>query len=164
MNKINFWLKGLILKWLDPFEVEVPIVSRFDAPKYQHEEDAGADVRAVIKGDKTSTSIPTGGTIVISTGIKMAIPKGFEIQVRPRSGLAAKLSVTVLNSPGTIDGGYRDDIGVILHNHGKVPFKVHNGDRIGQFVLARYYKAKYKKESTLSKTDRNGGFGHTGKK
>ena len=102
---------------------------------------------------------------LIPTGLKIALPAGTEAQVRPRSGLAYKHGVTVLNSPGTIDADYRGDVGVILINHGKEPFVIEDGERIAQLVLARYVQLKWKPTSDLSSTERGaGGFGSTGVK
>ena len=122
---------------------------------------AGADVKACIEED---VWIGSGESLLIPTGIRVEIPPGYEIQVRPRSGLALKNQVTVLNTPGTIDADYRGEIGVILINHGKVPFKVSRGMRIAQLVLARALKAVFvveDKELTLTARG-SGGFGHTG--
>ena len=100
---------------------------------------------------------------MIPTGLYLEIPEGFEIQVRPRSGLALKYGITVLNTPGTIDADYRGMVGVILINHGKQVFVVTPGMRIAQFVLAPVCQAEFAKKASLSKTVRGGGgFGHTG--
>ena len=94
----------------------------------------------------------------------MALPEGFEAQVRPRSGLAYKHGITVLNSPGTIDADYRGEVGVILINHGDEAFEIQDGERIAQMVIAKYEQIIFKTVSELSETDRGkGGFGHTGK-
>ena len=101
---------------------------------------------------------------MVPTGLFIALPEGTEAQVRPRSGLAAKFGVTVLNTPGTIDADYRGEIMVALHNHGKTTRKVEAGDRIAQFVIAPYYTAEFCEAETLSDTVRGaGGFGSTGK-
>lgn len=129
-------------------------------PVYSSELAAGADVKAFIAEDVV---IEPGASALIPTGLKMEIPRGFEVQVRPRSGLALKHQVTVLNSPGTIDADYRGQVGVILINHGKNPFIVTRGMRIAQVVLARYEQASFCSASQLSSTTRGeGGFGHTG--
>ena len=100
----------------------------------------------------------------MKTGLKIELPVGYEAQVRPRSGLALKKGVTVLNSPGTIDSDYRGEIGVILINHGEEPFEVNEGDRIAQMVIARYERVSWQLSSSVSETERgDGGFGHTGK-
>ena len=143
-------------------EVRVGIcVEKEFVPSYGSELAAGADVRAFIKED---VWIFPGESCLIPTGIKVEIPAGYEIQVRPRSGLALKHQVTVLNTPGTIDADYRGDVGVILINHGKQPFQVLPGMRIAQLVLAEVFKAVFVlEEKELTSTARGeGGFGHTG--
>ena len=105
-----------------------------------------------------------GERALIPTGIAMALPDGFEAQIRPRSGLAYKHGVTVLNSPGTIDADYRGDVGVLLINHGNEPFAVEDGMRVAQMVVAQYSQFQWEAVSDLSDTDRGaGGFGSTGK-
>jgi len=129
-------------------------------PKYATVDASGADVRAHLK---EPVVIEPGSTAIIPTGIKAAIPSGYEIQVRPRSGLAAKNGVTVLNTPGTIDADYRGEICVILINCGKQAFTVTPGMRIAQLVLAPVVQAEFVLESCLTATTRGeGGFGHTG--
>ena len=127
-------------------------------PVYAHPTDAGADLTAV----KECTLQP-GETVLVPTGIALAIPQGFEGQVRPRSGLAFKHQVTVLNSPGTIDSGYRGEVGVILINHGKQPFVVTVGMGIAQLVIAPVTQAQFTLMGDLDDTPRaSGGFGSTG--
>lgn len=134
---------------------------KLDLPAYETPRSAGVDVRAMI--DEALT-IPPGGQETISTGLKVAIPEGFEIQVRPRSGLAHKHRVTVQNSPGTIDSDYRGIIGVILTNRGSEPFVVEPKERIAQLVLAPVLQIEWSAVEELSETVRGeGGFGHTGK-
>lgn len=129
-------------------------------PVYSSELAAGADVKAYIKEDVV---IQPGSSALIPTGLKMAIPAGYEIQVRPRSGLALKNQITVLNTPGTIDADYRGGVGVILMNHGKQPFVVTRGMRIAQLVLAPALQAQFVLANELTLTSRGaGGFGHTG--
>lgn len=130
-------------------------------PSYGSSHAAGADVKACVEED---IWIEPGASVLIPTGIKVEIPVGYEIQVRPRSGLALKNQITVLNTPGTIDADYRGEIGVILINHGRTAFKVSRGMRIAQLVLARALKASFVvEERELSLTARGeGGFGHTG--
>lgn len=129
-------------------------------PTYGSEEAAGADVRAHISQDMI---LQPGETKLIPTGLRFAIPQGYEIQVRPRSGLALKHGVTVLNSPGTIDSDYRGAVGVILINHGEEPFTVTPRMRIAQIVLAPVCRADFAMAETLVATERGeGGFGHTG--
>ena len=142
--------------------VEVPIVVAKGGkpPIYSSALAAGADVSAYLSSDIV---LEPGSTALIPTGLKLAIPEGFEIQVRPRSGLALKHSVTVLNSPGTIDADYRGEVGVILINHGKENFIVTPGMRIAQIVLVPVCKAAFILEEELTTTLRGeGGFGHTG--
>jgi dUTP pyrophosphatase len=131
-----------------------------ELPRYASEGASGADVKAFIKNDIV---IPPGSSCLIPTGLRLAIPAGFEIQVRPRSGLALKSQVTVLNTPGTIDADYRGEIGIILINHGKEHFVVAPGMRIAQLVLAPVVQALYIPAQELAETARGcGGFGHTG--
>ena len=105
------------------------------------------------------------GRAIIKTGLYLELPVGYEAQVRPRSGLAAKYGITVLNTPGTIDADYRGEIGVILINLSQEPFTIENGERIAQLVIARHERAEWELVETLSETDRGaGGFGSTGKK
>ena len=131
------------------------------APSYQTEGSAGADISAYLpSGPFTLTK---GSFAAIPTGIFVEIPKGYEIQVRPRSGLAFKYGVTVLNAPGTIDSDYRGEIKVVLINHSDKDFIINDGDRIAQLVFAKYTRADYTMTDKLSETDRgNGGFGSTG--
>jgi len=131
------------------------------APVYQTEGSAGCDLSACLP--LADVVIPSGEYRKIPTGFAMALPQGYEAQVRPRSGLAARNGVTVLNSPGTIDSDYRGEVCVLLLNMGKEPFVVHNGDRIAQMVIATYQRASFVACSSLETTDRGaGGFGSTG--
>ncbi len=130
------------------------------APCYASLEAAGADVYACIQNDVV---LSPGESKLIPTGLKLAIPKGYEIQVRSRSGLALKHGVIVLNSPGTIDSDYRGEVGIILINHGKEDFIVGVGMRIAQLVLSPVIQAQFVCTQELSTTSRGeGGFGHTG--
>ena len=143
---------------------EIPIPTLLDneecLPNYGSALAAGADVRAYIQNDLV---LEPGEALLVPTGLKFAIPEGYEIQVRPRSGLALKNQITVLNSPGTIDADYRGSVGVILINHGKNPFTITPGMRIAQIVLAPVAKAVFLREEILAVTSRGeGGFGHTG--
>ena len=107
--------------------------------------------------------IQPGGRALISTGLQIALPVGYEAQIRPRSGLALKNGISVVNSPGTIDSDYRGDIGIILINHGFEPFMVEQGDRIAQMVIVKYEQAEFVEVQELDETSRgDGGFGHTG--
>jgi dUTP pyrophosphatase len=129
-------------------------------PSYQTEHAAGMDLCAAVAADVILTP---GGSAIIPTGFAIALPPGYEAQVRPRSGLAAKNGVTVLNSPGTIDADYRGEVGVILINHGREPFTVTRGARIAQMVVAPVTKVTFRETSALTDTTRGaGGFGSTG--
>ena len=131
-------------------------------PKYETSGSSGLDLSANIK---TSVKIEPGKTTIIPTGISVSIPKNFEIQIRPRSGLAAKNQISVLNTPGTIDADYRGEIKVILINLSKETFVVENGARIAQMVVCPVIKAKLKEVDSLDNTSRgSGGFGSTGMK
>ena len=128
-------------------------------PSYAHEGDAGMDVRSV-----QALTIQPGRRALVKTGLVAEIPSGYEIQVRPRSGLAFKHGVTVLNSPGTVDSGYRGEIGVILANFGDEPFPVPVGDRIAQLVVSPVTQAEISETSDVSSSERGEGvFGSTGK-
>ncbi len=129
-------------------------------PQYQTAHAAGVDLHAAVEQE---TTIEPGAWKLIPTGLAIAIPEGHEGQVRPRSGLALKHGIGMLNGPGTIDADYRGEISVILFNFSTVPFPVRRGDRIAQLVFARIEKAEFVKVDSLSGTDRgSGGFGHTG--
>lgn len=129
-------------------------------PNYMTKDAAGADIKACLK---ESLIILPNQSALIPTGIYVAIPEGFEIQIRPRSGLALKHQVTVLNTPATVDADYRGEIKVILMNHGKEPFFVTNGMRIAQIVVAQVVRANFVIGTELTTTERGvKGFGHTG--
>ncbi|MDE3045983.1 MAG: dUTP diphosphatase [Verrucomicrobiota bacterium] len=131
-------------------------------PTYSTEGSAGADLRAKVAEPLV---IEPGATAVVPTGIRLAIPDGYEVQVRPRSGLAAKNGLTVLNTPGTIDADYRGEVCVILINHSRQPFTVTPRMRIAQLVLAPVCQAEFVQQKCLATTARGeGGFGHTGTK
>lgn len=143
-------------------KVEVPVIAEegVPLPTYGSDLAAGADVRANLQEELI---LNPGESKLIPTGLRMAIPEGYEIQVRPRSGLALIHQITVLNTPGTIDADYRGEIGVILINHGKQPFAISPGMRIAQLVLAPVTVADFIQEEMLGSTARGeGGFGHTG--
>ena len=130
-------------------------------PQFETTQSAGMDLRANL--DDTIILQP-GERALVSTGISMALPEGYEAQIRPRSGLAYKFGVTVLNSPGTIDADYRGDIGVLLINHGKAAFAIEDGMRIAQLVVAKYTQFNWNEVEDLTITERgSGGFGSTGK-
>ena len=135
-------------------------------PKYSTEYSAGMDLRANLKdeeGNDEVISIAPGKRILIPTGLYLSIPYGYEGQIRPRSGLAIKYGITVLNTPGTIDADYRGEIGVCLINHGNDTFDVHHGDRIAQIVFAQVEQVLLTEVFKLKDTKRgDGGFGHTG--
>lgn len=138
------------------------IVNKSDnpLPSYETNGSAGMDIRA-----NEDTVIRSGERQLIKTGLFIELPIGLEAQIRPRSGLAYKKGVTVLNTPGTIDSDYRGEIGVILYNTGKAPLVVSKGDRIAQMIISSYAKVDLKEVDSLSETDRGeGGFGHTGVK
>lgn len=129
-------------------------------PFYGSKGAAGADIKAHIEKE---ISLAPGDTVLVPTGVKVEIPEGYEIQIRPRSGLALKNLITVLNTPGTIDSDYRGEIKVILINHGKDPFTVFPKMRIAQIVLAPVFQAEFMEIKELASTERgDGAFGHTG--
>ena len=134
--------------------------SHHPLPKYATADSAGMDLRANL--DEPITLAPMERRL-IPTGLHIALPAGYEAQVRQRSGLALKHGIGVLNSPGTIDADYRGEIGVILVNLSQVPFVVQDGERIAQMVIARHETAEWESVETLDETERGaGGFGHTG--
>jgi dUTP pyrophosphatase len=141
--------------------VRIFLMENGSLPEYQTEGSSGADLRS-----SEETVILPGQTAIVGTGIRMEIPGGWEVQIRPRSGLAAKHSVTVLNAPGTVDSDYRGEVKVILHNAGKEPFHIRRGDRIAQMVIAKADQAWFDavdREEELDGTARgSGGFGSTG--
>ena len=131
-------------------------------PKYETEGSSGMDLAAHIEN---SVQIEPGNTVMVPTGIAVSIPKNFEIQIRPRSGLAARNKISILNTPGTIDSDYRGEIKVILINLGKKTFTVEKGARIAQMVLCPIVKARFKEVESLGETPRgSSGFGSTGTK
>lgn len=131
-----------------------------ELPRYQSAGAAGLDLHAAIEA---AITIAPGARALIGTGLAFAIPNGWEGQVRPRSGLAAKHGVTVINAPGTVDADYRGEVGVVLVNHGKEPFVVENGARIAQIVFAEHGHATLLDVAELDETSRGaGGYGSTG--
>jgi dUTP pyrophosphatase len=131
-------------------------------PSYETSASAGLDIRAFIEEKLT---LSPGERKLIKTGLFLEIPEGYEAQVRPRSGLALKNGITVLNSPGTIDADYRGEIGVILINHSSENFEINSGDRIAQLIFAKVEQAVWFETESLNETERGqGGFGSTGKK
>ncbi|MDA7426293.1 dUTP diphosphatase [Thalassococcus lentus] len=132
-------------------------------PQYETAGAAGADLRANF-ADKGSLTLDPGARALVPTGLRIAIPAGFEAQIRPRSGLALKHGITLPNAPGTIDSDYRGPLGVIVMNAGADPFVVQHGDRIAQLVVAPVVQAEFEAVENLPDTDRGaGGFGSTGK-
>tara|TARA_Y100000748_G_scaffold18991_1_gene14685 strand:+ start:248 stop:685 length:438 start_codon:yes stop_codon:yes gene_type:complete len=135
--------------------------SKVQLPKYKTDGSSGMDLMAFVDN---SINIKPQQSFLIPTGISIAIPEDTEVQIRPRSGLAAKSSISVLNTPGTIDSDYRGEIKIILFNHGKEDFVVNNNDRIAQMILMPVIKAEFEEVEDLPKTLRgSGGFGSTGK-
>jgi dUTP pyrophosphatase len=134
--------------------------SNHPIPNYETEASAGMDLRASIE---TPTTLQPLERAIIKTGLFIELPIGYEAQVRPRSGLAAKKGITVLNAPGTIDADYRGEVGVILINLSQEPFTIENGERIAQMVIAKHERAEWIEVEMLSETSRGeGGFGSTG--
>ena len=143
-------------------DVKIVNTSGLDLPGYATDLSAGMDVRAAVEAPVT---IAPGERRLIPTGLRVALRAGFELQMRPRSGLALRSGIILLNSPGTIDADYRGEIGVILINHSDCPFTVERGDRICQMVLARYEQVRWIPAETLEDSARGeGGFGHSGVK
>ena len=135
--------------------------SQHPLPEYTTLASAGLDLRANLQ---ESMLLEPGEWRLIPTGLHLALPVGYEAQVRPRSGLAYKHGITVLNSPGTIDADYRGDVGVILINHSQNAFEIKTGERIAQLVIAKHEQAEWELVEDLEKTERGaGGFGSTGK-
>ena len=144
--------------------LKIPIINQspFQLPSYATASSAGLDLKAVLTSQVTLKPLERK---VVGTGIKIALPEGYEAQVRPRSGLAAKHGITVLNAPGTVDADYRGDIGVILVNLSKTNFSIEPGMRIAQLVIAHYVTISWKEVEVLSDSDRGvRGFGSTGAK
>ena len=143
--------------------VTVSTLSHYEGlplPSYATKGSSGMDLLAAID---EPVCLSPGKTVLVPTGICVAIPPGFELQIRPRSGLAIKHGITVINAPGTIDSDYRGEIKVGLTNLGQEPFEIKRGMRIAQAVLSRVYRVLWQEAEELSRTDRgSGGFGHTG--
>ena len=149
-----------------PVTIRVKLLAHFDGlalPAYETAGSAGLDIRAAVPDDEPICLQP-GQRAMVPTGLSVAIPDGHELQMRPRSGLAAKHGITCLNSPGTIDSDYRGELKVILINHGTEPFDIARGERIGQLVLAPVTRLEWSQVDTLPDTSRGeGGFGSTGR-
>ena len=144
----------------DELGVHIVNKGKHPLPTYATEHSAGMDLRANLE---VSIILAPGQRALIPTGLFLELPEGTEAQVRPRSGLAFKHGVTVLNAPGTIDADYRGEVGVLLINHGQEPFEVKDGERVAQLVVARYVRVALEESDDLRSTERGaGGFGHTG--
>ncbi len=143
-------------------KIKIVNASQHDLPQYATTASAGVDLRANIEQDILLKPLERS---IVKTGLSIELPVGYEAQVRPRSGLAAKNGITVLNSPGTIDADYRGEIGVILVNLSQEDFIIKNGERIAQLVIAKHEQAEWEEVDALSESERGkGGFGSTGKK
>ena len=150
MNEIKMNIKRISDKFND-----IPL------PHYATEGSSGMDIRAAVDYEIV---LEAGKVDMIPTNLIVEIPEGFEIQVRPRSGLAAKHGIGLLNSPGTIDSDYRGEVKIILFNFSKEDFEIKRGDRIAQLILSKFYRAELNQTENLSSSSRGeGGFGHTGK-
>jgi len=142
---------------------QLPHAKGLALPAYQSAHAAGLDLLAAVPEDHPLTLLP-GRSALVPTGLSIALPEGYEAQVRPRSGLAVKHGVTVLNAPGTVDADYRGEIGVLLINHGAEPVAIKRGERIAQMVIAAVVRAELVAVTELSATARgSGGFGSTGR-
>lgn len=143
-------------------KVKIINKSKHALPNYATAQSAGMDLRANLDSPIVLNPLER---VLVPTGIYIALPDGYEAQIRPRSGLAAKHGITVLNTPGTIDADYRGEIKVILVNLSKDPFTIEDGERICQMIVAQYKQVSWKEVDVLDETERGeGGFGHTGKK
>lgn len=146
---------------MEKIVVKVLLEEGVEKPKYMTEGSAGMDVKANITEPLT---LKTLERVLVPTGIKMEIPMGYEVQVRPRSGLAIKHGITLVNTPGTIDSDYRGEIKIIVINLSNEEYTIQPGERIGQFVLQKVYQMDLQDADVLSESERSaGGFGHTGK-
>lgn len=134
-------------------DADIPI------PRYMTPDSAGMDLCAAVMGDMI---IQPGDIFLVPTGFAMAIPQGYEGEIRPRSGLAVKFGITLINSPGTVDADYREEVKVAIINLGREPFVLKRGDRVAQMLIKKVYQATIDEVEKLSKTERTGGFGHTG--
>lgn len=161
---IGNYLLPLALIWhryVAIMEIRIINDSHHDLPRYATPQSAGMDLRANLDAPVTLQPLQR---VLIPTGLRIALPAGYEAQIRPRSGLALKHGITLLNTPGTIDADYRGEIGIILINLGQEPFVVNDGERIAQMVVARHEQPELVEVKVLDETERGeGGFGHTGK-
>lgn len=140
---------------IDPSRTDIPL------PAYATEHSAGMDIRAAVDAPLT---LRAGSSVLVPTGFAIALPDGYEAQIRPRSGLALKHGIGILNSPGTIDADYRGEVRIILTNFGAEDFVIGRGERIAQMIVAPYTRARWEEVSALDETARGaGGFGHTGR-
>ena len=147
---------------IEKIEVKVINLSDNPLPTYAKKGDAGCDVRAHLA---EAVVIPPSQWRIIPTGLKLELPEGTEVQIRPRSGLACKQGITMINGIGTIDCGYRGELGVALINFSDKPFTISNGDRIAQLVVSKVYQIAWKPSEALSESERGSeGFGSTGRK
>ena len=147
---------------MQPDVIEIPIELCRDGavlPHYRHATDGGMDITC-----PAAQEIPAGATVIVPTGLKVAVPEGWMLLVFPRSGLSATSGLRVANSPGLIDAGYRDEVGIILHNTGSDPYAIPAGARIAQFVLVRRTIVAFLPTDSVAEigANRGGGFGHTG--
>jgi deoxyuridine 5''-triphosphate nucleotidohydrolase (dut) len=150
MENINIRIKRISKEYND-----IPL------PEYATEGSAGMDIRAAVN---EPFIVKMGEVVIVPTNLSVEIPQGYEIQVRPRSGLAAKHGIGILNSPGTVDSDYRGEIKIILINFGKENFTIQKGERIAQLIISRVFRANFNEENLLNESKRGtGGFGHTGK-
>ncbi|MFO8063586.1 MAG: dUTP diphosphatase [Spirochaetia bacterium] len=131
-------------------------------PTYSSEDAAGADLRAAVD-EEQGVTLEVGARELVPTGVRLAIPRGYEGQVRPRSGLAVRHGITLLNTPGTIDSDYRGEIKLIVINLGSAPFTIHRGDRIGQLVIAPVIRARFTADALEDSVRGSAGFGSTGR-
>ena len=147
---------------METIKVKIINKSNNPTPSYSTEDSAGMDVRAFVENPITLHPLER---VLVPTGLYMELPQGYQCEIRPRSGLALKKGITVLNTPGTIDADYRGEVGVILINLSNEPFVINNGERLCQMVIMNYTKAQWLEVDELSDTERGtGGFGHTGVK
>jgi len=148
-----------------PAELRVPIIrlraSRdpLPLPQYMTPDAAGMDIHADLDEEVT---LPPLGRMLVPSGFAIALPQGYEAQVRPRSGLALRSGLTILNAPGTVDADYRDEVKILLINLGNQPVRLQRGDRIAQLVVAPVTRVQWQEVEDLPETERKGGFGHTG--
>ena len=142
--------------------INLPVINKSNnpLPKYQTEQSAGVDLCAFLSSDLV---LKPNDRKLIGTGLHIALPEGYEAQIRPRSGLAFKHGITIINSPGTIDADYRGELKIALINHSNVDFVIKNGDRIAQMVISKYEQISFTLTDSLDETERGeGGYGHTG--